>query len=776
SADRLRRFEQEARAASALNHQNILTIFDVGTHEGKPYLVTELLAGHSLRETLSKGEKLSLKRVLDLAAQIARGLAAAHAMGIVHRDLKPENLFLCADGRIKILDFGLAKLTAPAGEGLHDATTLAERTESGTVLGTVGYMSPEQVRGEPADARSDLFSFGCVLYELLSGRRAFRRETHAETMTAILREEPEPLAELAPIPLPAGLSELLEHCLEKAPERRFQSARDLAFQLEVLSHSAGTASVASVVSASTPSSAIPGRPSRRGLLAFVAAAVLLALGSAVWWMFRPAAPTSEGERAVPAAQRTIASLAVLPFRNLGASAEKEYLSDGISEELINVLGRLPGLRVAGRTSSFTFKGKDVDLSEVGARLKVESVLEGSVQAEGDRLRVRVQLVSCVDGFQLWSESYDRETKDIFAVQEEIARAIAARLHERLAPTAVATATEVPKTDPETYELYLKGVRLYPALLEKELREARSLLEEATRRDPRFAPAWARLADTILDLHGYDAPRNESYFSQAEAAARRAVDLAPTLPDGHVAMAHLAYHRADLAEMERSARRALEVNPNHSRSRIWYGRALIETGRLREGLLELTAGVRLDPVDVVARVTLGTYLVLARRFGESIAELEEANRLTAVDNPSFFADWWLVFAYGFVGRTDEAVDLAERWVERTRESPVDQLRWKIALAWAYGRAGRTAEGRQLLDELETARREVVNYVQLAGVAAGIGEKNRALDYLAQYERAPDAFASSLDWPWLDPVRSEPRFRDIHERLTRRDVGKMAGVDH
>ncbi|MCM2269477.1 MAG: protein kinase [Thermoanaerobaculia bacterium] len=775
SADRLRRFEQEARAASALNHQNILTVFDVGTHEGKPFLVTELLVGHSLRETLSKGEKLASKRVLDLAAQIAQGLAAAHAMGIVHRDLKPENIFLCADGRIKILDFGLAKLTAPAGERLHDATTLAEPTASGTILGTVGYMSPEQVRGEAADARSDLFSFGCVLYELLSGRRAFRRETHAETMTAILREEPEPLAEVAPLPLPAGLSELLEHCLEKTPERRFQSARDLAFQLEVLARSAGTATVTSAVSAATPSSAIPGRPSRRGLLAFVAAAVLLALGSAAWRMLRPATSASEGDRAAPAAERTIDSLAVLPFRNLGASAEQEYLSDGISEELINVLGRLPGLRVAGRTSSFTFKGKDVDLSEVGARLKVESVLEGSVQAEGDRLRVRVQLVSCSDGFQLWSESYDRETKDIFAVQEEIARAIAARLHERLAPTAVATATEVPKTDPETYELYLKGVRLYPALLEKELREARSLLEEATRRDPRFAPAWARLAHTILNLHSYDAPRSESYFSQAEAAARRAVDLAPALPDGHVAMAHLAYYRADLAEMERSARRALEVNPNHSRSRIWYGRALVETGRVREGLLELAAGVRLDPVDFGARVTLGTYLVLERRFGESIAELEEANRLTAADKANA-ADWWLVFAYGFDGRTDEAVDLAERWVERTRESPVDQVRWKIALAWADGRAGRTAEGRRLLDELETAPREVVTYDQLAGVAAAIGEKNRALDYLALYERAPDAIASSLDWPWLDPVRSEPRFREIQERLMRRDAAKMAGVGH
>ena len=770
SADRLRRFEQEARAASALNHPNILTVHDVGTHEGKPYLVTELLEGLSLRERLSQDEKLPLKKTLDWSVQIARGLAAAHAKGIVHRDLKPENLFVGSGGQVKILDFGLAKFTMPAGGELHDATTLFEKTESGTILGTVGYMSPEQVRGADADARSDLFSFGCVLYELLTGRRAFRRETHAETMTAILREEPEPLASLAPAALPPGLVQLLEHCLEKVPERRFQSARDLAFQLEVLAQTTTSVPATAVVSATTPPLGKPVRLGRRVLFAVGAALGLLAFGFAFWSAIRQSSAPDAGPEA---AARTIDSLAVLPFRNLSRSPEQEYLSDGLSEELINVLGRLPGLRVAGRTSSFSFKGKEVELAEVGAKLKVESVLEGSVQAEGNRLRVRAQLVSCADGFQLWSESYDRESKDIFAVQEEIARAIADRLRERLGAAAAAAATEVAKTDPETYSLYLKAVQLLSAGREEDVRQVRPLLEEATRRDPVFAPAWARLADAYSVLADYEAEEKESLRAQAAAAARRAASLAPGLAEAHVALAHVDFREGDLVGMERNARRALALNPSDSRSHRWHGISLIQGGRLAEGLAELAAAVRIDPVDPTAREAFGTHLVLARRYEEASSEFHEAKRLRATEVPQT-ADWWLVWAYSFVGRSDEAVALAESVVERSLRSPVDQVTFKFTLAWAYARAGRKEEARTLRAEFESGRRGLQDDWDRAVLAAALGETDVALAHLTSWANDPLALPIDLEWPALDPVRSEPRFQEIYAGLKRRLEEKLAAA--
>jgi len=410
--DRLRRFEQEARAASALNHPNILTIHDIGTHGGAPHVVSELLEGNTLRERLD-GSALPVRKATDYAIQIANGLAAAHEKGIVHRDLKPENLFVTKDGRVKILDFGLAKLTRPeAASGPQtQVPTVTAGTEPGVVMGTVGYMSPEQVRGHPADQRSDIFSFGAILYEMVTGRRAFQRDTAAETMTAILKEEPSGLSEVSARVAPA-LERIVQHCLEKAPEERFQSARDLAFALR------------DALSESATSKALPAAPRFRFRLGvpFVLAASLLA--AVVLWLLWRDVGGFRGRSLSQAGAPQIQSLAVLPFQNLSRDPEQEYFADGMTEALIADLAKIRALRVISRTSAMQYKDVKKPLPQIARELNVEAVVEGSVLRSGDRVRITAQLIHAPTDRHLWADSYERDLKDVLALQSEVARAIA----------------------------------------------------------------------------------------------------------------------------------------------------------------------------------------------------------------------------------------------------------------------------------------------------------------------------------------------------------------
>jgi serine/threonine protein kinase len=402
-ADRLRRFEQEARAAAALNHPNILTVHEIGTHDGQPYIVSELLEGKTLRDALGHGA-LPVKKAIDYALQISQGLAAAHEKRIVHRDLKPENLFVTKESRVKILDFGLAKLTEAAVAGVSETmvATRAGDTVPGMVLGTVGYMSPEQVRGHAVDHRSDMFSFGAILYEMLSGARAFSGDTAADTMSAILREQPPDLR--LRTSTPPSLARIIHRCLEKDPSDRLQAARDLHFAIELISE------------------------------------------------VQSAAPTLQ-------AHTHEQSIAVLPFANMNADPDSQYFSDGLSEELINAMTQLGGLRVAARTSAFRFRGRDVDIREIGRQLNVAAVLEGSVRRAGTRLRITAQLLNVADGYHLWSERYDRALDDVFEIQDDITTSIVRALE----PTLLGrhrSLIERHSANVEAFEQYLKGQQLW----------------------------------------------------------------------------------------------------------------------------------------------------------------------------------------------------------------------------------------------------------------------------------------------------------------------------
>jgi serine/threonine protein kinase len=479
-ADRLRRFEREAKAVAKLDHPNILAIHDFGTDEGVTYSITELLEGETLRERLEAGA-FGWRKAAETGSAMAEGLAAAHGAGIIHRDLKPDNIFITSDGRVKILDFGLARDVEAASADETHSPTVSRYTDPGAVMGTAGYMSPEQVRGAPANQRSDIFSLGCVLYEMATGRRAFARETAAETMTAILREEP-PEVSGTDVLLPLELEQTVRHCLEKRSEARFQSASDLAYNLR------------SISSTSAPSLArhkgrlLEGRRAAPWI-ALAGVGVVFVVGMAFWWA------RQEPSRTIPATTESKPpSVAVLAFDDLSPDRESEYFGDGMADELINVLSKIPGLRVAARTSAFFFKGKNEDIRVIGERLNVANVLTGSVRRSGDRIRVTVQLNSAADGFSLWSEQYDRELVDIFAVQGEIAHSVADRLQVSLAGRTDGQVVPPLTENLEAYDLYLKG-RFFWGQRGEGLSKGLELFERAIELDPNFALAHAGVADT-----------------------------------------------------------------------------------------------------------------------------------------------------------------------------------------------------------------------------------------------------------------------------------------
>src|SRR5512143_1770292 len=499
--DRLRRFEQEARAAGILNHPNITAVHDIGTHESAPYVVQELLEGDTLRSALAGG-KLTPRKAVDFALQIAHGLAAAHEKGIVHRDLKPEDLFVTRDDRLNILDFGLAELThQEKGGHATDLPTASAGTEPGVVMGTLGYMSPEQVRGEPVDARSDIFSFGAILYEMLSGRRAFRGATAADTISAILREEPVELSQGAPNIAPS-LERVVRHCLEKSPAARFHSARDVAFALEE----------SASASAAAPAAAWPAgnvrRPGRQIALAGAAIAILVGVLVGV----RPLRELLRGGTGA----RAIQSIVVLPFENFSRDPEQEYFADGMTEELITGLTQIRSLRVISRTSAMQYKGTKKQVPEIGRELNVDAVLEGSVQRSGQRVRITAQLVRAGTDQHVWAKSYERDLKDVLSLQSDVAEAVAREVRAALTPQEQTRLDSSRPVDPEVHELYLRGRQHVNMGVEKELREAIRLFEQALAKDPRDARSWAGLADAWTGLSDFYLPPREAMPKAKEA--------------------------------------------------------------------------------------------------------------------------------------------------------------------------------------------------------------------------------------------------------------------
>jgi len=701
SAEALARFEREARAVAALSHPNILAIHDFGSDGGVAYSVTELLEGETLRERL-ESSAIPPRKAVDYAEQILRGLAAAHDRGIVHRDLKPDNLFLTRDGIVKILDFGIARETKGPSQGSNPESL----TASGTVVGTPGYMSPEQIRGKPVDQRSDLFSLGVILYEMLTGKRAFQRENAVETMMSILQDEPSPTAGRG---VPPELTEILTHGLEKSPEDRFQSARDFAFALQAAER-------------------------------------------------EPSGPRSPATGTARPAERSEASIAVLPFRNMSAGPDAEYFSDGMTEEIINALAAIAAMRVAARTSSFAFKGKDTDVRQIGRELGVRSVLEGSVRKAGQRLRITAQLVDVSSGYHIWSERYDREMKDVFDVQDEISRSIAAALKVKLLPDEEESLVTPGTRNVEAYNRFLKGRYFFN---QRASAKAVVEFEAAIARDPNFAAAYTGLADSYCTYGFYGGIPTREAFAKARAAAEKARDLEPDSADVHVALGILDhYYRWDLEREERHFRRAIELAPRSSDGYSWLALLLSTTPRKEEALELGRRAVELDPMSANTHVNAAMTYYFARRYDEAIVGFRKA---VHVDPNSVYALFALGLACRAGGRYDEGIEALERLAAQSqREMP-----WALAmLGMSLASAGRTDDARRVLEELESlAKRVYVPPVHLAFVRTQLGETDAALALLARALEERNTFL----WAWLrhdqafDPLRSDPRFDTLLKQI-------------
>jgi eukaryotic-like serine/threonine-protein kinase len=781
-AERLRRFEQEAKAASALNHPNIITIHEIGHVGGEHFIVTEYIAGRTLRERLHDAMKLT--EALDIAAQAAGALAAAHEAGIVHRDIKPENLMLRPDGYVKVLDFGLAKLVEqrPAEVNSLAPTVAKLDTEPGVLLGTVQYMSPEQARGLQVDSRSDIFSLGVVLYEMVAGRRPFDGATKMDVILAIVDREPPPLAERVP-DAPEELERIVSQALRKDRAARYQDIKDLLRDLKDLKQelefraklaraapsdagvqasiqgpaSGGvrqteieTARLAAVPTgqesvARTASNAehVAGeiRRHKRGV---IVALLLLAVAAAAAYFIRQALRP-----------RAITSIAVLPFLNVSGDKADDHLSDGLSESLIDALSALPDLKVIARSSSFRYRGSEVDPQETARVLGVEALVMGRVTRRGDELQVRAELVDAGERANLWSRQYNRRADDLLAVQAEIAEEVAGKLRARPMTGGPPPVARSGTDKPEAYELFLKGRYFRHLGGAANRRQAVAYLNQAVAFDPKYAAAYAQLAANYRLLADAGAVDPKEGMPRAEAAALRALDLDPNLAEARLALANVRLNALRWEDAEREYRRAVELNPNFAQAHSGYSYYLSLVGRHDEAIAAVRRAKELDPLSPGVSADIGYRLFFARRYDEAAGALKQALELERGD-PAVYH--FLALVYTAQRRYPDALAAYDEAIKLGGDGPSLQ----IYLGYTSAKAGEAAKARAILKQLEATNR-YVSPAELAVLLAALGEREQALASLEKAQAAHDLQLQFLGVdPGYDALRDEPRFKDLMNR--------------
>lgn len=727
------RFAREIRLAANLQHPNIVPLHAAGDAGGLPYYTMPFVEGLSLRSRITSGAPLSVPECVRILRDVARALWYAHDQGVVHRDIKPENVLLSGDAAV-VTDFGIAKAVS-AAQTVGSGETL---TRAGMGIGTPAYMAPEQAFGDPTtDRRADIYSFGCVAYELFTGKPPFAGRQSHQLAIAHAMETPPPL-ESANRTVPHSLAALVTQCLAKNPDERPQSAREIVKRLESVSTSSGEHA--------SPSRVLT---RNRVLIAGTIAVVALAIASAVALRDRGATTANGSGR--------VESLAVLPFENVGGDTANAYFAEGMADELTNALAKVPAIRVAARSSAFTFQGKRVDAREVGRALNVGSVLEGTVRRAGNRMRVSAQLTSASDGLVRWSESYEREVRDVFSVQDDITRAIVGALRVKLdsASARVASARHG-TTDLEAYDRYLRGRYAWNKRTPDGLKESIRYFEEAIQREPAYADAHSGMADAYISLFDYEILAAEEANPRARAAAMRALALDSTLAEAHTSLAHVLLHEWKWDQAEAEFRRALELDPEQAATYHWYALALTSVGKLDQAVAMMQRAEQLDPLSARMSADMGMAYYGARQYDRAIQQEQKTLRL----EPGFATSYWIMgMAYEQKGSLAEATAAYQNALKLRPGNP----NYLASLARSQALAGRISEARGVLKGLLDSK-EPVSPFFIALVYTAMGEKDDAFLWLnkAVTERSGSVRYLKIE-PRLDPLRSDPRFDGLLRRV-------------
>jgi serine/threonine-protein kinase len=774
--ERLQRFRQEARATASLNHPNIAHIYEIGESGETHFIAMEFVDGMTLSRYL-KSNRPDLATILKIFEGVADGLAKAHASGILHRDLKPDNLMVTHDGQVKVLDFGLAKLLSPPHDDMPQ-TRDTGITTPGSIMGTPSYMSPEQARGKTAeiDSRSDIFAFGCVLFEALTGAKAFRGEDPVDTLIKIVRD-PAPSLTAINADLPHDLERIVRLCLEKDPDDRFQSIKDVAIELRAvrreLSNPTGTDDTIPIfhdrygkrLSGSTD----PDDPRRvtndtatatqryrhRAIWPVGVLIVLVVAAACLYWFYlRPNPPIAQ-----------IGSVAVMPFENATGNPDIEYLSDGLTEGLINSLSRLPDLAVKARSSVFRYKGKGTDVQQVGKELAVQAVLNGRLQQRGDVLLLNIELVDAGTGNQIWGENYERKVEELSLLENEITRGVALGLRERLSGADALRLSKQNAADPEALPLYLRGRFYWNRRTVPDIERSIDYFQSAIAKDPAYAPAYAGLADAYVVLPAYQPSASHDVYPKARSAAQKALQIDDSLAEAHATLG-VVLHEYDwkFTESEEEFKRALDLNPNYATAHHWYAELLLDLGRYDEAVAEIKVAQSLDPLSLIINTAVGTLLTASGKHEEAIVQLQNAIEMDA----NFArAHLRLAFAYEDLDRfADAAVEYEKHSIASGR--PIaDAAAEATQLKDAANRLGPEGYWRKLIEigEKRSEQQTPDAPIPVAQAAryARIGQRENAISILekAYEQRGPGVLRLNLRA--FDPIRSDPRFQRVREKI-------------